>query len=116
MYNSLPDHGRYELPKKALSAMRDFRKFHTNVHGAELHWKDSKFNATADMGKCLVQVNGDDCGMCVAGTALSLALGLQTAMAPAVYPPQLRSRWHDAIKQAHAMRLPAVLDETFLRA
>ena len=90
MYNSLPDHGHTELAKESLFAMRAFCncKFHcsTGVLDAEMQWKDCKFNATVDVGKHPLQENGNDCGMCVASTALSLARGSSTTTAPAVYP------------------------------
>jgi len=47
---------------------------------------------------CARQENHHDCGMCVAGFALTVALGLDITSAPAEYPSQLRARWHDAIE------------------
>lgn len=65
---------------------------------------------------CPEQLNHIDCGMCVAGFALSLALGLDTDEAPTEYPSQLRKKWHDCIADAVHNKQFALLDESMLKA
>ena len=60
------------------------------------------------------QKNYRDCGMSVAGFALSVALGLDITSAPAEYPSQLRARWHDAIEAGIKEQQCITLDKTFL--
>ena len=65
---------------------------------------------------CPEQLNHIDCGMCVAGFALSLALGLDTDEAPTEYPSHLRKKWHDCIADAVHNKQFALLDESMLKA
>ena len=63
---------------------------------------------------CAKQQNYHDCGMCVAGFALTVVLGLDITSAPAEYPSQLRARWHDAIEAGIKEQRHITLDKSFL--
>ena len=63
---------------------------------------------------CAKQQNNHDCGMCVAGFALTVAVGLDIINAPAEYPSQLRARWHDAIEAGIREQRRTTLDKNFL--
>lgn len=102
-YNSLPECGGKELHKKACIAMVGFQ-----YYGATFTAKDP----TAVT--CARQKNYRDCGMCVAGFALTVALGLDITSTPAEYPSQLRARWHDAIEAGIKEQRCITLDKTFL--
>ncbi len=60
------------------------------------------------------QENGVDCGMCIAGFALALALGLAIESCPTKFPADLRKRWHAAVVTGIDTSQFACLDNTFL--
>lgn len=107
MYNSLANCGDEQLHEKAVLAMQGFEAF-----GAGVMRFDS---AVPRYVACPGQRNHVDCGMCVAGFALSLALGLDISEAPTCYPSQLRKRWHDGISAGVHTKQFALLDESMLR-
>ncbi len=80
-YNSLPECGGKELHQKARIAMTGF-KWYGNQAATFTTQEPTAVT-------CAKQQNYHDYGMCVAGFALTVALGLDITSAPAEYPSQL---------------------------
>ena len=109
-YNSLPECGGKQLQNKARIAMIGF-KWYSEHSGKQAVTFTAKEPTAV---KCPKQQDCHDCGVCVAGFALTVALGLAITSAPAEYPSQLRARWHDAIEVGIKEQECITLDKTFL--
>ncbi|KAL0032951.1 hypothetical protein WJX77_008107 [Trebouxia sp. C0004] len=102
-YNSLPECGGKELLQKARTAMAGFKWYGRQA---------ATFTTEEPIVViCAKQQNCHDCGMCLAGFALTVVLGLAINSAPAECPSQLLARWHDAIEAGFRDQR---LDKTFL--
>lgn len=64
---------------------------------------------------CTQQANGTDCGMCIAGFALALALGLSVDSLPTQYSRQLRKRWHDCLAEGLHNKRHVILSADLLK-
>ena len=106
-YNSLPSCGAAELKQKTIMAMNAFR----NHSKGQVHF--APCSGPLEM-PCVAQQNLHDCGMSVAGFALTLALGLNRSCVPSEFSAQLRAKWCSAISDGLKTDLPVLLDETFL--
>ena len=71
-------------------------------------------HAQSEPVKCPQQVNDLDCGMCIAGFALTVALGADIGRAPAEYPSDVRAKWHSAFLRGFNANEAVVLNDSFL--
>ena len=105
-YNSLPGCGDEALEQKAVIIMEAFQEY-----GNESMCFVTPVPCPV---KCPTQVNNDDCGMCIAGYALAIALELTVLDAPVEFPTQLRGKWHACIANAVQNGHCALLNKSYL--
>ena len=107
-FNSLPTCGVADLERKASLIMQALTAC---SEGA------AKFTRARPCPmQCPTQVNGNNCGMCVGGMALAIALGCSISDVPVDYPPQLRRKWAACIQNAVQRQGCAMLDRHYLSA
>ena len=105
-FNSLPGCGDADLVQKAVIVMQALAAYSDGT---------AKFTTTRPHPmKCPTQANGDDCGMCIGGIALTIALGCSISDAPVEYPSLLRNKWAACIANAMQRQECAVLGRHYL--
>ena len=105
LYNSLVRVGQAELQQKVAVVINTLKKLDHKI----------KFDYVSTSSvECPQQVNDVDCGMCVAGAALTIALGLDIGRAPTEYPWDVRAKWHAAFLHGWIAKEAVLLNESFL--
>ena len=90
-YNSIPGYYATKLKQQGIDTMVAFKQFSPS------DLKVTYNRAKPAVVPCPVQDNAVDCGMCVLGFALSLALQSGIDKSPTTVSHGLRCRWHAAI-------------------